>query len=287
MLNSPTATRENIIIPSTCGYSRSGTPVAGRSGTQGRTAGRLLGNPMTAVLYPGKVLYAVLPYAWAARLYVIAHTIIAFWGLLAFGAVVRRELGGIVSGRPELRVQGAGAAPLLQRDLPGRGGLDALGPCAIDRLLRRGLRTGGAELAVVLALQVLGGDPEAAYLTAVCGAGYALVLAVWARKRPIPSTAVWITLGAVGAWVMATLGLARTRIAWPGFTATNGLVLAAWMAAALAIGWRWRRRPVEARLAPRLAGLAGSGILAVALAAVQVLPVLEFAGRTGGCPGRA
>ena len=48
---------------------------------------------------------------------------------------------------------------------------------AIDRLLRQGRRRGAVELAAVLALQVLGGDPEAAYLTAVCGAGYAVVLA--------------------------------------------------------------------------------------------------------------
>ena len=54
---------------------------AGRSGTPGQNGGApLLGNPMAAVLYPGKVLYAVLPYAWAARVYVIAHTIIAFLG---------------------------------------------------------------------------------------------------------------------------------------------------------------------------------------------------------------
>src|SRR5438876_416113 len=37
----------------------------------------LLGNPIAAVLYPGKALYAGLPYAWAARLYVISHTILA------------------------------------------------------------------------------------------------------------------------------------------------------------------------------------------------------------------
>jgi hypothetical protein len=49
----------------------------------------LLGNPMAAVLYPDKALYALIPYAWAARLYVIAHTIIAFFGLLALG----RSLG--------------------------------------------------------------------------------------------------------------------------------------------------------------------------------------------------
>src|SRR3954465_11459539 len=42
----------------------------------GQNAGSpMLGNPMAAVLYPGKVLYALLPYAWGARLYVIAHTV--------------------------------------------------------------------------------------------------------------------------------------------------------------------------------------------------------------------
>ncbi len=45
----------------------------------------LLGNPMAAVLYPVKVLHVLLPYAWGVRLYVIAHTAIAFFGLLALG----------------------------------------------------------------------------------------------------------------------------------------------------------------------------------------------------------
>ncbi len=43
----------------------------------------LLGTPMAAVFYPGKVLYALFPYPWAARLYVIAHTPIAFLGTMA------------------------------------------------------------------------------------------------------------------------------------------------------------------------------------------------------------
>src|SRR4051794_41913248 len=41
----------------------------------------LLGNPSAAVLYPGKFLYA-LPYAWAARFYVIAHVALAFAAML-------------------------------------------------------------------------------------------------------------------------------------------------------------------------------------------------------------
>src|SRR5690348_17266194 len=43
----------------------------------------LLGNPTAAVLYPGKVIYALFPYAWGARLYVIAHTLLAFAAMLA------------------------------------------------------------------------------------------------------------------------------------------------------------------------------------------------------------
>src|SRR5436190_746594 len=42
----------------------------------------LLGNPSAAVLYPGKILY-FLPYAWGARLYVIAHILLAFAAMLA------------------------------------------------------------------------------------------------------------------------------------------------------------------------------------------------------------
>src|SRR5437879_9250549 len=35
----------------------------------------LLGNPTAAVLYPGKVIFAALPYPWAARLYILAHSL--------------------------------------------------------------------------------------------------------------------------------------------------------------------------------------------------------------------
>jgi hypothetical protein len=41
----------------------------------------LLGNPMAAVLYPGKLIFALLPFAWGARLYVVGHSAWAFLGL--------------------------------------------------------------------------------------------------------------------------------------------------------------------------------------------------------------
>ena len=48
--------------------------------------------------------------------------------------------------------------------------------------VRLGRRWGLAELAVVLTMQVLGGDPQSAYLLGLCGLGYALGLA-WSRAR--------------------------------------------------------------------------------------------------------
>src|SRR5947209_3048969 len=57
----------------------------------------LLGNPTAAVFYPGKLIYTLLPYPWAARVYVVAHTLLAFagmrlllrsWGTSAAGATI-------------------------------------------------------------------------------------------------------------------------------------------------------------------------------------------------------
>src|SRR5690348_4281415 len=42
----------------------------------------LLGNPTAAVLYPGKVVFTILPYAWGMRVYVVAHTALAFAAML-------------------------------------------------------------------------------------------------------------------------------------------------------------------------------------------------------------
>ena len=42
----------------------------------------LLGNPTAAVLYPGKLVFAILPYAWGARVYIVAHSALAFLTML-------------------------------------------------------------------------------------------------------------------------------------------------------------------------------------------------------------
>jgi hypothetical protein len=234
----------------------------------------LLGMPMAAVLYPGKLLFAGLPYPWATRLYTIAHVLLAWagmfaltraWGLshtasgiaamaYAFGAPVLFQYCNIIY------LVGAAWVPW--------------GLLALERLLHRKRRLGLLGLAVVLALQVLGGDPEAAYLTVLCGGGYALVLAAgdglrrWWRW--------WWAAIALAVWVATTLAVAYAA---PQRTLPGPILRAvAWGLVALAVLWGWRQRPREAQLGPMLAWLGAGAALAALLAAVQLVPILEYTG---------
>lgn len=248
----------------------------------------LLGLPMAAVLYPGKALYAHLPYPWAARLYVVAHVACAFAGMFALARTWGRS--ATAAGLAAL-AYAFGAPVLFQYSnvifLVGAAWLP-WGFAAIDLLLRQGRRAGLPALAAVLAMQVLGGDPEAAYLTVLCGAAYTLVLVARATDRPgrlvVGPRRPWVVIvfvpTAILLWFVAVIvaGYAWPRVdrpAWlPPRKAVLGLI---WGGIGLAILRGWRRRPREARLAPMLAGLAGASALALVLTAVQLLPTLEFA----------
>ena len=94
-----------------------------------------------------------------------------------------------------------------------------LGIHAVDRWLRLGQRLGLLELAIVLSMQMLGGDPQAAYLVGLSGFGYALGLA-WvrassAKKRSAEARSsrsrrlVWVPLAlcSLVAWCIVTLAL--------------------------------------------------------------------------------
>jgi hypothetical protein len=234
----------------------------------------LLGNPTAAVLYPGKLLFAPVPFAWGMRLYVIAHEVLAFGAMLALARTWGTSLTGATLaascyafGGPALSnhfnviyLVGAAWAPLAIR--------------AADGWLRLRRRSAPAELAVVLAMQILGGDPQAAYVCIVCALGYAIGLARPATTSP----------GRPWRWVMGILA-AMTGWAW------IGPHLASWVhgrggqsgQAFLALAWglgillyvATRRRGQRARLGPMLLGLAGSCGLAMALAGAQAFPVVE------------
>jgi hypothetical protein len=256
----------------------------------------LLGMPMAAVLYPGKVLFAVFAYPWAVRLYTVVHVVVAWAGMFfltrtwqqsttaaglaalayAFGAPVLFQYCNIIY------LVGAAWVPW--------------GFLALERLLRRQRRPALLGLAVVLAFQVLGGDPEAAYLILLSGGGYALVLAASGAAKPGASPSHrhvrwWWWCGALlFVWVGLTLAVALVAprspaaMAWlPGGAVGGGL-------AGLACLWAWRRRAPHARLGPMLAALAGAAALAAALTAAHLIPALEYAASTrraaDGPPGQ-
>jgi Bacterial membrane protein YfhO len=260
----------------------------------------LLGNPTAAVLYPVKVIFALTSYPSAARLYVVAHTLLAFAGMLA----LLRGWGASWTGSTLAGLGYAFGAPVLFQYcnviyLVGASWAP-LGFLAVDAWLRRGRGWGWIGLSVVLAMMILGGDVESAYLLGVCAGGYALGLA-WSRRTRAgasPSSSwVWWAKGIAGAigllltigWVTVTLELAAQFPALrnkPPFWMVwaSPAILSAWVIAGLIVLARGRLKGREreaAALGTMLLGLAGAAVLAAVISAAQLLPVLEFLGQTG------
>ena len=270
----------------------------------------LLGNPTAAVLYPGKLIYALFPYPLAARLYIVAHLILALGAML----VTMRTWGTSWVGSAIAAMSYAFGAPVLFQYcniiyLVGAAWLP-LGFLAVDRWIRGGCLMALPGLAVVLALQTLGGDPQSAYLLGLCGGGDALGLA-WARSRQrrreelagmleTRRSAHLFWLGAVVivvlvCWIGGTLwaaekfptlrGLGKPAPAlwWMLYAPLS--VLVCWGAVSLWLLLRWRGGGWRSPLGVTLLGLAGSALLACALAAAQLLPVIEFTQQTSRAAG--
>lgn len=266
----------------------------------------LLGNPTAAVLYPGKVIYALFPYKVGARLYIVAHTLLAFAAMLA----LLRHWNVSWTGSGLGALSYAFGGPILFQYcnvifLVGAAWLP-LGFRAVDRWIRLGRRFALLELAVVLAMQVLGGDPETAYLTGLAAGGYALALAAGRRQEKVPTRApvqtagrgrgglvAFLLVAVVVIWVAATLaaGVYAPRyrqhtippVILPWMRWVQPAVTAAWGLAALAVLSRWRKNAAAGRRTPLVAmlgGLAVAAVLAGAVAGAQLLPVFEFTGLT-------
>src|SRR5262249_2124499 len=151
-------------------------------------------------------------------------------------------------------------------------------------------------LAAVLSLQTLGGEPQSAYLLGVCAGGYSLGLN-WQRSRPSGTvvrlwtwkTALVVSL-AILFWVSATVFMAYwaptrrlhthpTRpLPWMDWVHRVDLIF--WGMVGLWIVLRRLRRGAEDRLGTMLFGLGGAALLAAALSAAQLFPVLEFTSRS-------
>ncbi len=270
----------------------------------------LMGNPTAAVLYPGKVLYAIFSYPVAARLYVVAHTLLAFAAMLALMRSWRTSwVGSTIAA-----LSYAFGGPILFQYcniiyLVGAAWVP-LGFRSVDRWLRLRKRFALLELAVVLAMETLGGDPEMAYLTGLCAGGYAFVLA-WnaereddARRPTWARPGVFLPVALVGGllWCVLTLAMAQAApslrearkadqptapLPWMYYAQPLLALFWAVVATALLRAWRKARRTnTRVRVAlrvvvPMLGGLAASAVLAGMLSAAQLVPVFEFTRQTG------
>ena len=136
-------------------------------------------------------------------------------------------------------------------------------------------------------MQVLGGDPEAAYLTVLCASGYAAGLAATRavdRRPPVAVGGIGTCPGvlrAPGADLVdraarQALVSAAAGPDQPWVPPTGALVALAWGVAGAVVAWNSLGKRGTRGFAPRMAGLAVASALALAVSGAQVVPVAEF-----------
>ena len=250
----------------------------------------LLGNPTAAVFYPGKLVYMAMPYPIAARAYVMLHVAIAFASMVcllrglgisgvgtaigslsyAFGAPVLFQYSNVIY------LVGAAWFPLGLR-------------CLLDWVRSTNIRS-MAGLAAVLAMEVLGGDPQSAYLTGVLGVGIA---AAWGENERFNRFIglgwrgiLGILFGASFLGILASAFLPSWRRAVEGLPDWWPSGRSIWAAIFVAVGlWLFKKAGSGRRR--RILGVVLAGGLGLGLAAAQVGPIAEFAiGSQRGAAGR-
>ncbi len=244
----------------------------------------LLGNPTCAVLYPGKFAFFLLPYAWAARVYIILHVILAAAATYAMLRAWRVSTTGALLGG---MAYGFGAPVMTQACnvifLVGASWIP-LGFLAADRWLRLKRRGAIPALAAVLTMQVLGGDPEAAYLTVIFVSAYAVGLVARSAQCGVARVVRWgiVALaasyfGLLGLTIWSARAAARIDEGSPlPWSPMGALVAMAWtIAAAVVVRRDWKRGDWSG-LTVRMGGLVAAAALAVLMSGAQILPVVEF-----------
>jgi hypothetical protein len=250
----------------------------------------LAGNPTAAVFYPLKLVFFVLSYPWAARVYILMHQILAWFAMrwlaremkrsnvaswiaatsYAFGIPVLYQYCNIIF------LIGAAWMPLGMgfgwRWIENRRSLDLIG------------------LAVTIALQILGGDPQTGYFTLLCLFGLAFWqglsdtgrrrVAILGHPASVILIAAIVTAGAIVS-CQFPVPPRQVRIDDPGVVERlissrrfwQGL---GWGIVGLLLLKQWRRSWRTDSTPRVIFGLILAMAIGAGLAAVQLLPVMEY-----------
>jgi hypothetical protein len=142
----------------------------------------VLGDATSSVFYPGKLLFLLpVDFAFRYRLYLTMHVVLAAVGAyrLAHHFEASREAAALAG-----IAYACGGSVVFQYCntvfLVGAAWLP-LAAIAADRMLRRSCAVSAMQLGLVLALMILGGDPQAAYHALLATALYATLL-TWSKE---------------------------------------------------------------------------------------------------------
>jgi hypothetical protein len=254
----------------------------------------LLANPTASVLYPGKLLF-LLPYPIAYKAYLLGHVILGW--VFCYLAAGRFGAGrwGCAFAATAYAFSGFELFQIYNAVFLVGGAWLPLGLVAVDRLVRAPSLVWSVVLSVVLAMQMLGGDPQVAFITGLAAAPYALiyhlgrtggvvfaaVLALgFAVQHARPATtrlwaavANWEKIRSVDAAGRQALEAASEVRQEMGYAM---LVVAATIAAAI-VGWRFGCRLRDnSPLARSCRAFALAAVLALSLCAVQLLPTVQL-----------
>lgn len=250
----------------------------------------LLGNPTAAVLYPLKIVFFILPYPAAAKAYILIHQVLCWFSfrLLCRGIGLSSRASWLGA------TTFAFGVPVLYQYcniifLIGAAWLP-LGLLAGWRWIETGQWKYIVRLALVIAMQILGGDPQVGYITLLClfGLGFWQGLTdrsrLWLSRLCHPAMLFFWVLLLVGGTVLAShfprppreVRIGGISTAERLFFSRNLWQMVGWGLVGLVLVNRWRRGWKSQVMPRHFAGVIMATILGAGLSAAQLLPVFEY-----------
>jgi len=161
----------------------------------------LLPNPNAGVFYPLRVLAAAFPFAYGFKLYLVAHVFLAGWGTIRLARSLGAGRGAQVVAAAVYALSGPSmSAILFSNMLPGVALLPWIALAGLE-LSRAPSARGGAFVAILFALDILGGEPFTLLLALVALGAFAVSAAPGVRAKALLLAAGAVAAGVVTAGV--------------------------------------------------------------------------------------